>query len=169
MTTLEWSVDGSLLATGCMDGIARLWSREGVLQHSLNAHSESIFSLRFDSAGKRLLTGSYDKCVSVWDVRTGSIQCRTYIIQVKRPLQESCSISLKPIQHKSLTLIGKLASARAHSNSDCISNSSIVQVDIMGLMFSRRAQQIAQLLSVRLQTERLTPTRQQQLPHRCRC
>ena len=56
-----------------MDGIARLWSREGVLQHSLNAHSESIFSLRFDSAGKRLLTGSYDKCVSVWDVRTGSI------------------------------------------------------------------------------------------------
>jgi len=150
VTTLEWSVDGSLLATGCMDGIARLWSREGVLQHSLNAHSESIFSLRFDSAGKRLLTGSYDKCVSVWDVRTGSIQCRTYIIQVKRPLQESCSISLKPIQHKSLTLIGKL-------------------VDIMGLMFSRRAQQIAQLLSVRLQTERLTPTRQQQLPHRCRC
>ena len=91
----------------------------------LNAHSESIFSLRFDSAGKRLLTGSYDKCVSVWDVRTGSIQCRTYIIQVKRPLQESCSISLKPIQHKSLTLIGKLVSARAHSNSDCISNSSI--------------------------------------------
>ena len=59
MTTLEWSVDGSLLATGCMDGIARLWSREGVLQHSLNAHSESIFSLRFDSAGKRLLTGMY--------------------------------------------------------------------------------------------------------------
>ena len=102
-------------------------------------------------------------------LRTGSIQCRTYIIQVKRPLQESCSISLKPIQHKSLTLIGKLVSARAHSNSDCISNSSIVQVDIMGLMFSRRAQQIAQLLSVRLQTERLTPTRQQQLPHRCRC
>jgi transducin (beta)-like 1 len=57
-----------------MDGIARLWSREGVLQHSLNAHSESIFSLRFDSAGKRLLTGSYDKCVSVWDVRTGKLQ-----------------------------------------------------------------------------------------------
>ena len=70
MTTLEWSVDGSLLATGCMDGIARLWSREGVLQHSLNAHSESIFSLRFDSAGKRLLTGSY---VSV-------CQCGMYVL-----------------------------------------------------------------------------------------
>lgn len=74
VTTLEWSVDGSLLATGCMDGIARLWSREGILRHSLDAHSESIFSLRFDAAGKRLLTGSYDKCVSVWDVSTGKLQ-----------------------------------------------------------------------------------------------
>lgn len=75
MTTLEWSTDGNLLATGCMDGIARLWSRDGILQHSLAAHSESIFSLRFDAVGKRLLTGSYDKCVSVWDVATGEIMC----------------------------------------------------------------------------------------------
>ena len=51
---------------------------------------------------------------------------------------------------------------------DCTSNNSIVQVDIMGMMFSRHAQQIAQLLSVHLQTERPTLTRQQQLPHRCK-
>mmetsp|Transcript_19688 Transcript_19688/g.64819 ORF Transcript_19688/g.64819 Transcript_19688/m.64819 type:complete len:497 (-) Transcript_19688:590-2080(-) len=74
VTTLEWSADGSLLATGCMDGIARLWSRDGNLRHSLAAHSESIFSLRFDAMGKRLLTGSYDKCVSVWDVQTGVLR-----------------------------------------------------------------------------------------------
>jgi len=74
VTTLEWSADGSLLATGCMDGIARLWSRHGDLKHSLAAHSESIFSLRFDALGNRLLTGSYDKCVSVWDVNTGTLQ-----------------------------------------------------------------------------------------------
>lgn len=74
VTTLEWSGDGTLLATGCMDGIARLWSRNGILRHSLAAHSESIFSLRFDALGKRLLTGSYDKCVSVWDVNTGGLQ-----------------------------------------------------------------------------------------------
>lgn len=74
VTTLEWSADGNLLATGCMDGITRLWSHTGTLQHSLAAHSESIFSLRFDSVGGRLLTGSYDKCVSVWDVYTGKLQ-----------------------------------------------------------------------------------------------
>jgi len=74
VTTLEWSADGNLLATGCMDGIARLWTRNGVLKHALTAHSESIFSLRFDAPGERLLTGSYDKCVSVWDVNTGKLQ-----------------------------------------------------------------------------------------------
>lgn len=74
VTTLEWSPDGTLLATGCMDGVARLWSHDGILQHSLDAHSESIFSLRFDATGTRLLTGSYDKCVSVWDVAAGELQ-----------------------------------------------------------------------------------------------
>jgi len=74
VTTLEWSASGDLLATGCMDGIARLWTRDGALKYALAAHSESIFSLRFDALGKRLLTGSYDKCVSVWDVNTGKLQ-----------------------------------------------------------------------------------------------
>ena len=72
VTTLEWSASGDLLATGCMDGIARLWTRDGALKYALAAHSESIFSLRFDALGKRLLTGSYDKWVSVWDVNTGA-------------------------------------------------------------------------------------------------
>jgi WD40 repeat protein len=29
VTTLDWNGDGSLLATGSYDGIARIWSREG--------------------------------------------------------------------------------------------------------------------------------------------
>ena len=42
-----------------MDGVARLWTREGLLKHSLAGHSESIFSLRFDARGQRLLTGPH--------------------------------------------------------------------------------------------------------------
>lgn len=76
VTTLEWSSNGHLLATGCMDGVARLWSRDGLLQHSLSAHSESIFSLRFDDFGERILTGSYDKCVALWDVKTGQLHTK---------------------------------------------------------------------------------------------
>lgn len=76
VTTLEWSSDGSLLATGCMDGVARLWTKDGLLKYSLSAHSESIFSLRFDDCGRHMLTGSYDKCVSVWDVETGMLRAK---------------------------------------------------------------------------------------------
>jgi transducin (beta)-like 1 len=34
VTTLEWSPDGMLLATGSYDGIARVWNRAGVLVHN---------------------------------------------------------------------------------------------------------------------------------------
>ena len=56
-----------------MDGVARLWSRDGELKHTLAGHSESIFSLRFDADAKQLLTGSYDRTVAVWDVASGSM------------------------------------------------------------------------------------------------
>eukprot|EP00632_Arachnochrysis_sp_CCMP2950_P011041 CAMPEP_0185690504 /NCGR_PEP_ID=MMETSP1164-20130828/1159_1 /TAXON_ID=1104430 /ORGANISM="Chrysoreinhardia sp, Strain CCMP2950" /LENGTH=685 /DNA_ID=CAMNT_0028357075 /DNA_START=450 /DNA_END=2507 /DNA_ORIENTATION=- len=74
VTTLEWSADGHTLAAGCMDGVARLWTHEGKLRHSLAAHSESIFSIRFNSLGTMLLTGSYDKSVSVWEVASGVLR-----------------------------------------------------------------------------------------------
>lgn len=76
VTTLEWSVDGMYLASGCMDGVARLWTKDGALKHELSAHSESIFSLRFDDRGQCMLTGSYDKCVSVWDVKFGRLRAK---------------------------------------------------------------------------------------------
>lgn len=103
---MEWSADGSLLATGCMDGIARLWSRDGDLRHSLAAHSESIFSLRFDAMGKRLLTGSYDKCVSVWDVQTGTLQGQ--VEQRDAIAQVFYGTNLKLIQPRFLMLIGNM-------------------------------------------------------------
>jgi transducin (beta)-like 1 len=35
VTTLEWNREGALLATGSYDGVARIWSRDGTLQHML--------------------------------------------------------------------------------------------------------------------------------------
>ena len=32
VTTLDWNQDGSLLATGSYDGLARIWSKEGALR-----------------------------------------------------------------------------------------------------------------------------------------
>jgi hypothetical protein len=68
VTTLEWSSDGKLLATGSYDGVARVWSRSGALVHTLRGHKGPIFSLKWNKRGNYLLSGSYDKTTIVWDV-----------------------------------------------------------------------------------------------------
>jgi WD40 repeat protein len=68
VTTLEWSTDGVLLATGSYDGFARVWDRNGMLLHTLRGHSGPIFSLKWNRKGTFLLSGSYDKTIIVWNL-----------------------------------------------------------------------------------------------------
>lgn len=68
VTTLEWSTDGVLLATGSYDGFARVWDRKGTLLHTLRGHSGPIFSLKWNRNGTFLLSGSYDKTIIVWNL-----------------------------------------------------------------------------------------------------
>eukprot|EP00555_Chaetoceros_dichaeta_P014966 CAMPEP_0198255246 /NCGR_PEP_ID=MMETSP1447-20131203/5398_1 /TAXON_ID=420782 /ORGANISM="Chaetoceros dichaeta, Strain CCMP1751" /LENGTH=845 /DNA_ID=CAMNT_0043941567 /DNA_START=31 /DNA_END=2568 /DNA_ORIENTATION=- len=68
VTTLEWSSNGELLATGSYDGVARVWTRKGDLVHTLHRHLGPIFSLKWNKRGNYLLSGSYDKTTIVWDV-----------------------------------------------------------------------------------------------------
>ncbi|PIM97449.1 Beta-transducin family (WD-40 repeat) protein [Handroanthus impetiginosus] len=70
VTTLDWNVEGTLLATGSYDGQARIWSRHGVLISTLNKHKGPIFSLKWNKKGDLLLSGSVDKTAIVWDVTT---------------------------------------------------------------------------------------------------
>ncbi|KAL8494523.1 hypothetical protein ACS0TY_025364 [Phlomoides rotata] len=71
VTTLDWNVDGTLLATGSYDGQARIWSRDGELICTLNKHKGPIFSLKWNKKGDYLLSGSVDKTAIVWDVKIG--------------------------------------------------------------------------------------------------
>lgn len=68
VTTLEWSSNGELLATGSYDGVARVWGRSGNLVHTLRGHLGPIFSLKWNKKGNFLLSGSYDKTTIVWNV-----------------------------------------------------------------------------------------------------
>lgn len=72
VTTLEWSPDGTLLATGSYDGVARVWARSGALIHTLRGHNGPIFSLKWNKRGNYLLSGSYDKTTIVWDVSSST-------------------------------------------------------------------------------------------------
>lgn len=69
---VAFSPDGKFLATGSMDGLAKLWSIDtwqcfGVL----TGHLLGVHSIAFSGDGKRIATGSLgDEAVKLWDLNT---------------------------------------------------------------------------------------------------
>lgn len=71
VTSVTWSPDGQMLATGCYDGMARIWDSQGNLIKELKEHSGPVFSLKWNRTGNLILSGSYDRRAIVWDAATG--------------------------------------------------------------------------------------------------
>ncbi|MDA3039156.1 MAG: WD40 repeat domain-containing protein [Actinomycetota bacterium] len=71
---LDWSPRGDVIVTGCDDGIARVWSPiTGALVHELTDAAAAVRFLRFDQTGERLLAGSYDATMRVYDCDTWQV------------------------------------------------------------------------------------------------
>ncbi|HEV3383930.1 MAG TPA: sigma-70 family RNA polymerase sigma factor [Gemmata sp.] len=84
--SLTYSPDGSLLATGSQDGIARLWdTTTGKELHSFAAKDGNVHALAFTPDGKLLVTGG-DKALHVWDL-AGRKEART-IPNTGTPIQQ---------------------------------------------------------------------------------
>ena len=73
VTSVTWSPDGQYLATGCYDGMARIWDNQGKLVTFLKEHTGPVFSLKWSKSGAYILSGSYDRRAIVWDSNTGQI------------------------------------------------------------------------------------------------
>lgn len=73
VTSLDWNVDGSLLATGSYDGYARIWTTDGRLASTLGQHKGPIFALKWNKRGNYILSAGVDKTTIIWDAATG--QC----------------------------------------------------------------------------------------------
>jgi WD40 repeat protein len=71
---LDWAPDGSTVVTGCDDGIARVWSPDtGLLLRELVEATAAVRFIRFERNGKRLLVGSYDATMRIYDCATWSV------------------------------------------------------------------------------------------------
>ena len=67
--SMSFSRDGSLLATGSMDGTARVWDlKSGHPRGPAVRHQGFILALAFDAPANRLATASYDSSARIWDV-----------------------------------------------------------------------------------------------------
>ncbi|KAJ1398707.1 WD40-repeat-containing domain protein, partial [Ochromonadaceae sp. CCMP2298] len=73
VTSITWSPDGKFLATGCYDGMARIWDNQGKFVRQLKEHTGPVFSLKWSRDGKYILSGSYDRRAIVWDAAGGGI------------------------------------------------------------------------------------------------
>ena len=55
------------------DSTVRLWDVEaGKDIHRLTKHQEPVYSVAFSPDGKFLASGSFDKCVHIWNVQVAS-------------------------------------------------------------------------------------------------
>ncbi|KAG8944927.1 hypothetical protein FRC03_001871 [Tulasnella sp. 419] len=107
ITSLRFSPDGTQLATASNDHTVRIWTMEDVLRKEpekvidgvgnetngedsdrmkaivLLGHFFSINSVRYSSDGARIVTGSDDRSIRIWDSRTGHqirvIYCHTKV------------------------------------------------------------------------------------------
>jgi len=89
---LDWSPDGAQVVSGGTDSLCKLWNLASNQEITIGQHAAPIKSVHFVKEMNVVITGSYDKTIKYWDMRTptpvATVQLneRVYAMDVKHPV-----------------------------------------------------------------------------------
>lgn len=66
MTSVAFSPNGQLIATGSWDKTVKLWKPDGTLVTTLRGHNAEVFGVAFSPDSKIIASASGDKTVKLW-------------------------------------------------------------------------------------------------------